>query len=372
MTKHKYYYRRRSESESMESGQDSFLDIVSNVVGILIILVMIAGAQVGAIHSPSEEKQPTVPDPVAVSLPSDPAPTSEESSDKSLAVSRDEMLQYVQIAKKFGETKSDILTMQKETQSQNLQLERTKQRADSAQIEHQNMLENITKLEAAIELESRKKSESDKKAFDRRQELARLDAQAQTLAQTRDTLAKTKTTPKLLQNVPTPLAKKVDGHEAFFCLRRGKISHVPMNVFTERIRGMFSGIRSVKEEKIDKTIGPVEDYSFHFQASTHQVRHADGIEIVFSFDYGEFIPATDDVGETAQAALTQGSKFDQKLSMYLNDNSTITLFVYPDSFDLLRQIKQHLLDHKFVIALRPMPANQNITISPHGTASTTY
>ncbi len=371
MTKHKYNYRRRFAGESMDSGQDSFLDIVSNVVGILIILVMIAGAQVGAVHKPTTEKTIPTPEPVVSSTATEQAKDTED-ADKTPDVSSNEMLQYIQVAKEFGKTKNDIVVLQKETQSQNQQLERTKQRADSAQLEHQNMLDNITRLEAAVEWESRKKSGEEKKTFDRRQELARLDSEMQTLTQTRDVLAKTKTTPKILQNVPTPLAKKVEGHEAFFCLRHGKISHVPMNAFTERIRGMFRGFHTIPEKDIDKTIGPIDDYSFHFCISVHQTRDSDGMKIQLSFDYGEFIPVTDDVGENAQTALASGSRFEQKLAIYLNDSSIITLFVYPDSFDLLRQVKQYLLDHQFVIALRPMPENQNISVSPNGTASTTY
>ena len=40
------YQRRARAQEKIEDGQDSFLDVVSNLVGILIILVMIAGARV--------------------------------------------------------------------------------------------------------------------------------------------------------------------------------------------------------------------------------------------------------------------------------------------------------------------------------------
>ncbi|MDO4424596.1 MAG: hypothetical protein Q4D17_02380, partial [Planctomycetia bacterium] len=38
--------RRNTSPQNLENGQDSFLDVVSNIVGILIILVVIVGAQV--------------------------------------------------------------------------------------------------------------------------------------------------------------------------------------------------------------------------------------------------------------------------------------------------------------------------------------
>ena len=37
---------RRRLKQTKEAGQDSFLDIVTNIVGILIILVMVIGARV--------------------------------------------------------------------------------------------------------------------------------------------------------------------------------------------------------------------------------------------------------------------------------------------------------------------------------------
>ena len=38
--------RRPIPHQDLDNGQDSFLDVVSNIVGILIILVVVVGAQV--------------------------------------------------------------------------------------------------------------------------------------------------------------------------------------------------------------------------------------------------------------------------------------------------------------------------------------
>ncbi|MBR9804758.1 hypothetical protein GYB59_25025, partial [bacterium] len=50
--------RRRRNSETLESGSDSFLDIVANIVGILIILIVIAGVRLS--QSAPEENIPVV------------------------------------------------------------------------------------------------------------------------------------------------------------------------------------------------------------------------------------------------------------------------------------------------------------------------
>ena len=47
MKKRRFEYSRRARNaDRLEDGQDSFLDVVSNLVGVLIILVMVAGARV--------------------------------------------------------------------------------------------------------------------------------------------------------------------------------------------------------------------------------------------------------------------------------------------------------------------------------------
>ncbi|MFH1264426.1 MAG: hypothetical protein ABIK89_01775, partial [Planctomycetota bacterium] len=38
--------RRRAKEDTTAAGQDSFLDIVANIVGILIILVMVTGMRI--------------------------------------------------------------------------------------------------------------------------------------------------------------------------------------------------------------------------------------------------------------------------------------------------------------------------------------
>ena len=52
--------RRRRRQTAAEPGQDSFLDIVANLVGILIILVMIVGAQAKDAMVQATRPEPTV------------------------------------------------------------------------------------------------------------------------------------------------------------------------------------------------------------------------------------------------------------------------------------------------------------------------
>ncbi|MDO5580352.1 MAG: hypothetical protein Q4G69_04410 [Planctomycetia bacterium] len=350
--------RRRSE-ESLESGQDSFLDIVSNIVGILIILVMIAGARVGAVNPAADPIAP-VSDSAAVSVPvQGPDP-------------KENRQEYIEICRKFESGKEAIQSLKGTVGELNTQLQRVKMQADNVENQHHQMLVDIDGMETIVQMESEKKDKSTQQQFEQKRAVYQLDEKIKELQRIEKSLEESGKKSIKIENIPTPLGKKVEGHEGFFCLRNGRISHVPMNVFSERLRSYFRNFRQIQQSEIDDAMGPIEGYTFHFQASLTQVREADGTRLSFSFNFGECIPENDLLGETLKEALADGSVFRRKVALYLKESSTITLFVYPDSFNELREIKKILLEKEYNIALRPMPQNQRITFSPHGSKSTTY
>lgn len=345
------FISRRRTAESLESGQDSFLDIVSNIVGILIILVMIAGARVGAVHPNSK--------PVESASTSDPNPNGDQKK-------------YIEVCRKFESNKEAIQALKGTVGELNTQLQRVKKQADNVENQHHQMLLDIDGMETIVQMESEKKNKTDQEQFEKKRTVFQLDEKIKELKRIEDSLVHSGKKNINIENVPTPLGKKVEGHEGFFCLKNKRISHVPMNVFSERLRSYFRNFRQISQSEIDDKMGPIDGYTFHFQASLNQIREADGTHLSFSFNFGECIPENDQLGETLEKAFAAGSVFQQKIALYLKESSTITLFVYPDSFNELREIKKRLLEKGYTIALRPMPPGQRITFSPQGSKSTSY
>lgn len=417
------YQRRRRTGENPESGQDSFLDIVSNMVGILIILVMIAGVRIGdavppvesspetPVESPEEPEAPesaaeitpekaaetepvpelsfapvpeTIPDPVSeapVKAPAEyPIRASVPKSANPPALSENlppkvdssQMARYIEAATMYLSRRNQISALQAEVNSLNDQALRLKAQASGSDSEYSALMGDVARLEALIERSERSRTEEENKRARQEAELARLTDQARQLAETKAALAQVKKKSTLLQNVPTPLTRKIEGKEAVFTLRGGKVSYVPIGEFSERVRGVFRSMRDIKDGRIDETLGPVDGYRFRFQASLHKVRTEDGTRMTVVFDGGEFLPADPALGETVESALSPQSAFRRKLALFLKDSSTVTLAVYPDSFVELRDVKKYLLENGYSIALRPMPAGKNVMISPNGTESTAY
>jgi len=82
-----------------------------------------------------------------------------------------------------------------------------------------------------------------------------------------------------------------------------------------------------------------------------------------------FVQVDNPLGETVEQALRPGSQFRGRLSAPQAKGATVTLWVYPDSFEEFRAVKQELFKLGFLTAGRPLPAGHPIGGSPEGTRS---
>jgi len=81
------------------------------------------------------------------------------------------------------------------------------------------------------------------------------------------------------------------------------------------------------------------------------------------------IDRSDDAyAENQEMALQVQSRFYQALSG-IGTGSTITLWVYPDSFELYRSLQKHAHSLGYQVAGRPLPFGVPIAGSPAGTRS---
>jgi hypothetical protein len=68
-------------------------------------------------------------------------------------------------------------------------------------------------------------------------------------------------------------------------------------------------------------------------------------------------------------ALQPGSEFNATLQGLNPDRTTVTVWVYPDSFNAYRELKQYLFGRGFLCAARPLPADHPLGGSPNGSRS---
>jgi len=83
------------------------------------------------------------------------------------------------------------------------------------------------------------------------------------------------------------------------------------------------------------------------------------------------IPVGDDtkIGESISEALQSSSKFRTRLAGCRQNEYTITIWVYPDSFNEYQTIKDFLYKNGYRTAARPLEFGYPISASPMGTKS---
>lgn len=334
--------RRRISREQEElPGYDSFLDIVANLVGILIILVMVIGVRAKDAL-------------VEASVTDDPTESLDEQIDSN-------QLAVLQIESDIMEVTSEIGSVQTEATLQ--------------QIYRGQLLSWITSVKWKIEERRRQIGDTARQQYDMEIELAAAKRQLHDLTRSRQSMETQINQPIVLQHVPTPLAKTVFGKEVHFRLLGGRLAYVPMNELIEKLQDEWQQkMWKLKEEsEITESIGPIQ--GFRLKYTIGKVNYAMDTRIgtaqrqIVMVKRFKLIPVRDDVGQPLSQALSAGSNFRGILSDHDPQHTTVTVWTYPDSFEEFRLLKDELFHKGYLTAGRPLPTGHSISGSPQGSRS---
>ena len=337
--------RRRSTSgEMIDVGQDSFLDIVSNMVGILIILVVVAGLRMKDLPPISKADEIKV---VAAS----------ENFDRQQA-------EYEKIGRECLE-----LTQNFETLKTQLELR---------ELEYRRFLDYHAKLEAGIQTYMTTLDADSQANFELRRQLAELDVMLETLKHNREYLSQQKPDTTILENIPTPISKNADTEkEVHFRIINGRIAHVPFRLMFSQLETEMLRRRNdlSTQTRITGMIGPTDGFRMQYSVIRHDLpismAQEAGMRSVVLLERCEMISTGEDreIGETIENALKNGSAFNVCLLGCRQNEYSVTVWVYPDSFSEFQTIKNYLHRNGYRIAARPMDFGQPITASPQGSKS---
>lgn len=361
--------RRFAKDIHDDQNYDSFLDIVANLVGILVILIMVIGVRARQVVS-TVAVEPVVP--VAAQSPA-PAPTIPVAPAPDVEVPS-------------GPTAAEIAhAIQREKSvAQNLHSDIHKVAMNAEQIAHSAAAkaEERNKLQLAISmaetaLEKRRQAlglnEQVQLTVARelesgRVELARLQQQIKSVE---SAVGETET----IKNRPTPMAKLVFGNEEHFRLEAGRLVHVPI---TEMVGELTRDARNNRwklenTDTITELLGPRNGFmmKYTFGRARRKIDTPDGQRVVSLLELKRFamVPQSSGLGETVDVALASGSKFEQQLARFRPDETTITLWTYPDSYAEFRRVKEYIYQKGFVTAAMPVTTGYPIAGGPNGSTS---
>lgn len=334
---------RVAHSQVAEPGFDSFLDIVANLVGILVILIMVIGVRAQDAWVASTQSPATPPEPVV--LPDVDTP-------KALVASLGTDVNG--IAHHIGQIGSQLVRQQ---------------------LQRDKLQESLSAKEAEVgDRQARIEAERLRQAALSQDQASAHNFLAGIQQRRRDAESKV-AEPIILEHHPTPLAKTVFGGEEHFRLLAGRLTHVPLNQLTNQLKSE-ARLKVWKLENATQTtemIGPMEGFRLKYTLARREqrVQTAGGLarRTVVELDRFVLVPISDDLGQPVDVALQQGSVFHQQLRRLNPSDTTITVWTYPDSYTEFRKLKEHLRQIGYLTAARPLPHGHPIGGSPNGSRS---
>ncbi|MGB7347709.1 MAG: hypothetical protein WBD20_26030 [Pirellulaceae bacterium] len=342
--------RRRT---TLEMGHDSFLDIVANLVGILIILVVVLGTQSQAVIQSVQEQE------IEQELPSDP-PEGQFASQEQL-----EALATHTMRAQAAQADSD--RFEKKIKLMDDELEQRKRQ--------RGMLLDVL-AEAKLAYEDIKNDADAEKArvAAEQSELQTLTSRLSDISATRKRLESEKQPIVAVEHLPTPMAKTVFGEELHFRLKGNRLSVVPIEKLLGEIRRDFTRVASgSRDGRLDAAVGPVRGYvARYIMDKQHKlVSNGRGVSPGTQIQLVRMTvePLSEPHGEEIVSVLQGSQMLDVELAGRNPGNTTITVWCYPDSFAAFRQLKEHLYAKGFATAARPLPMDRGITGGPQGSRS---
>ncbi len=172
-----------------------------------------------------------------------------------------------------------------------------------------------------------------------------------------------------------PIGRKVDGSEIHFRLSGGRVSYVPLPEMVGDLRDeVQQRVRWLaKFPEYTGKIGPIEGYAMEYLLKREGLSAIDRLQagpgmVRISVAQWQIMPQSNLKTESAKEALRTTSRFAQMLRL-ADKETTVTLWVYPDSFELYSQLKDQIHAEGLTVAGRPLPAGMPISGSPDGSSS---
>ncbi len=341
---------KRQHSDQAEApGQDSFLDVVANLVGVLIILVMVVGAQAG--------RGLSARDAARNSAATDPAPTAAESIAPEQVTSAEAAATSVE---------ASISELDARISRQNLEAALRAQERNKVQllvtVAEQRLAEHRDQLTA-----------EDQAKYDLQRELALARGELDKLSATQ--VAITRQAPQVLEHLPTPMAKTVFGTELHFRLLGGRLAYVPWDEMLAQLKAEApKHVDKLRDApRVELSLPVVAGFGVRYILRRSEVqmqtRIGTATQSRVELEKLYFIDAEPNLGVPLAEALQPGSEFKSRIGEHKPANTTVTVWVYPDSFDQFRALKAELFKLGYLTAGRPLPEGHPIGGSPDGSRS---
>jgi hypothetical protein len=348
--------RRRQHTQEIGFSFDSFLDVVANVVGIIIrlILVVWVGARSYNSIKPTPAAHPSAA--VREDFTEQPEPLTDEVRRQRQELARLEAL----LAEQLGQVN---------------QVQQARHQVEG----------ELSRLEA-----QRQRTEHDQASLEKDLQRARAEqVQPLSLEEIRRRCAKLTADIEALRKLPpakqtlrylTPVSRPIHSEELLFECCQGRVTFIDIAALMgEMKRGVEDAMEQLRTQwEVQGTAGPVGPFRLRYLVERERAPFETGLGGAPNSRGGfranvagwDVEPVTAERGEKLTASLAPGSEFRQIADTIDPQQSTVTFWVYPDSFALYRRLRDYLYERGVVVAGRPLPEGAKISFSTrHGSVS---
>jgi hypothetical protein len=348
------YRRRRVPAREPVFSFDSFLDLVTNVVGIIIRLILVAWVGARAYHSlqPTPVEEPSAAEVAPPTASEDPLHPEIARTRHALAEARLRLLEQM---------KTLDLVQMKKTETATL--------LAAVVADHRFTVKQRQGLEKTPSVPARIAPQGEAS-------LSELRARSQSVLAEINALEKLPSLKKSLR-YRAPVSRPVQADELMFECKGGRVTFIDIAAFLDEVkRGLGGKVEALQQRwQLEEVAGPIGAFRMRYTIERERGMLEDRLSRPEggSFRYGlsawVLEPIAPVRGETLEGALAAGSEFRQILAGQDLTNTVVTFWVYPDSFAQFRTLRDELYERGAEVAARPLTDGQPIAASRHGTAS---
>jgi hypothetical protein len=330
----------RRDEEQFAVGEDAFMDTIANLVGIMIILVVIVSAK---------------------------------GYSASRTTASEEIRQKIQ---ELAAPSAQAENLDRDLESQVEQLHRYEVETAYRNAERMSLVDRKTLLEQQINRRLEQLDTESQKEFEQESKTSLLEKQLGELERQQGDVPEVQKKVIALQHLPTPMAKTVFGKELHVMLRDEQVSVIPWDTLIEqlKINARASASRNSQRDKFEDVLGPIDGFLMRYRLISKSGLMSDGrvaaMGKMVELERFELEPSSEVFRESVEESLGPRGRLRSELDAVRSNHTTVTVWVYPESFGQFRKLKELLYREGCLCAARPLPEGMRIGASPHGSSST--
>jgi len=333
---------QENDSDDAMPGQDSFVDVICNMVGILIVLVMILGVRSSGARSV--------------------APAASATSARGDAEAPESV--------KADVAKHSIVGSCKDLDDAIHRLDEMAVQSALTEARRDQLATVLAAVQEEIAQRRSKLGAEGQRQFDVQAKIAAGNIKLHELMQQQVRIAAEPPKVEEIECVPTALGKSITGDVIQVRLAHGNLAVIP--------------VEELAKQGIDQSRDYLRDELRRRNRAVGRVGPIDGffmqIEIVLSEESQSslnsnqprlrqamfFHPTSDDIGEPIDQAIQPDSAFMRILSANRATKQAVLVSVYPNSYKELRTLKRVLWEMNFPLAIFPKAYGEAIGVSING------